>query len=953
MDKIIIKGARENNLKNIDIEIPKNKFVIITGVSGCGKSSLAFNTIYEEGKRRYIESLSSYARMFLGGNEKPDVDSIEGLTPAISIEQKTTNNNPRSTVGTITEIYDYLRLLFAKIGVPYCPNGHGKIEALTIEQIKEKIINELNENDKFEILAPIFYHQKGTFIEELEKIKKQGFFRVRIDKNVYLLENEEILLDKNKFHDLDVVVDRIIFHNDDETKTRLNEALERTIKTSEGKVILVKEDKEVFFSQTHACKICGFTIPELEPRLFSFNSPTGACDVCKGLGYTFEPDENKMIPNWEKTINEGAIDFFKNTVNTTNLEWQTFDSLTKFYKINKDTPIKELEKKQIEILLEGSKEPINYSIKSSSGNIFKKYDYIEGIMTLVKRRHLETTSTMAREYYAKYLSEKKCKCCNGKKLNEAAISVKINKKDIIEVTELSISECLDFFLNLNLQDTQKIIADPILKELIDRLSFLNEVGLGYISLSRSASSLSGGEAQRIRLATQIGSKLSGVLYVLDEPSIGLHQKDNTKLIKALKNMRDLGNSLLVVEHDLETIEESDYIIDMGPFAGSLGGEITACGTLEQIKTNPNSLTGKYLSNELNISIPSKRRKGNGKKIIMKGITHNNLKNVDLTIPLGVLTCVTGISGSGKSSLITEVLALNLQKTLTNPFINAPKVRDINGFNNIDKLILVNQEPIGRTPKSNPATYVGVFDDIRDLFASLPDSKVRGYTKSRFSFNVPGGRCEKCNGDGEIKIDMHFLPSVYVKCDECDGKKFNKETLSITYKGKNIYDILEMTVDEALIFFKNIPNIFHKLKLMQEVGIGYLKLGLNSTKLSGGEAQRIKLAKFLQKNSNSRTLLILDEPTTGLHIDDIKKLIMVLNKIVDTGATIVVIEHNLDLIKCADNIIDIGPDGGIYGGKIIATGTVEQIIQNNLNVSYTAQYLKKIIEKEELKQSVPK
>jgi excinuclease ABC subunit A len=612
-----------------------------------------------------------------------------------------------------------------------------------------------------------------------------------------------------------------------------------------------------------------------------------------------------------------------------------------------------LEKKQIEILLEGSKEPINYSIKSSSGNIFKKYDYIEGIMTLVKRRHLETTSTMAREYYAKYLSEKKCKCCNGKKLNEAAISVKINKKDIIEVTELSISECLDFFLNLNLQDTQKIIADPILKELIDRLSFLNEVGLGYISLSRSASSLSGGEAQRIRLATQIGSKLSGVLYVLDEPSIGLHQKDNTKLIKALKNMRDLGNSLLVVEHDLETIEESDYIIDMGPFAGSLGGEITACGTLEQIKTNPNSLTGKYLSNELNISIPSKRRKGNGKKIIMKGITHNNLKNVDLTIPLGVLTCVTGISGSGKSSLITEVLALNLQKTLTNPFINAPKVRDINGFNNIDKLILVNQEPIGRTPKSNPATYVGVFDDIRDLFASLPDSKVRGYTKSRFSFNVPGGRCEKCNGDGEIKIDMHFLPSVYVKCDECDGKKFNKETLSITYKGKNIYDILEMTVDEALIFFKNIPNIFHKLKLMQEVGIGYLKLGLNSTKLSGGEAQRIKLAKFLQKNSNSRTLLILDEPTTGLHIDDIKKLIMVLNKIVDTGATIVVIEHNLDLIKCADNIIDIGPDGGIYGGKIIATGTVEQIIQNNLNVSYTAQYLKKIIEKEELKQSVPK
>ncbi|MDR2636285.1 MAG: excinuclease ABC subunit UvrA, partial [Mycoplasmataceae bacterium] len=905
-----------------------------------GKSSLAFNTIYEEGKRRYIESLSSYARHFLGGNEKPNVELIEGLTPSISIDQKTTNNNPRSTVGTITEIYDYLRILFARVGTPYCPNGHGVIETLTNKQIFDKIISHLKENDKFQLLSPIHYHEKGTFVDEIERIKRNGFLRVRVDSKNYDID-EEIKLEKNKFHNIEIVVDRLIYHNDNETKSRIFEDLENCLKQSGGKVILLLPDKEFLYTQSHSCSKCGFVIPELEPRLFSFNSPTGACHHCKGLGFTYEPDENKMIPDYSKSINEGGIDYFKNSVGTDSLDWQRFDTLLKYYKIPKDKPLSELTKSQIKIILYGSDEAIDYSIKSSNGNVFKKFDYVEGVLAMIKRRHLETSSEMAREFYSKYMSEKKCDVCKGKRLSSAALSIKIEDKDIIDVTNLSINDAIDFFLNLKLNKQQLEIGKLAIKEIIERLSFLNNVGLNYLSLSRTAGTLSGGEAQRIRLATQIGSKLTGVLYVLDEPSIGLHQKDNVQLIKTLKEMRDLGNTLLVVEHDLETIEESDYVIDVGPGAGKYGGKIIATGTPNEIKCDPNSITGKYLSGKEKIETPLKRRTGNGKKIILKGISQNNLKNVDLTIPLGQFICVTGVSGSGKSTLINDVLANNIRKLLTSPFIDAPKLRSIVGVSHLDKLIIISQDPIGRTPKSNPATYVGVFDDIRDLFASLPESKSKGYTKSTFSFNVPGGRCEKCQGDGEIKIEMHFLPNVYVKCDECDGKKYNNEVLSVTYKNKSIYDVLEMDVSDALEFFKNIPNIKRKLDIMNDVGLGYIKLGLNSTYLSGGEAQRIKLAKFLQKPTTKDTLIILDEPTTGLHIDDIKKLISIINRIVDNGATVVVIEHNLDLIKCCDYVIDLGPDGGKYGGKIIATGTPEQITKKS-DISYTGKFLKKVL-----------
>ncbi|GMO15230.1 MAG: excinuclease ABC subunit UvrA [Mycoplasmoidaceae bacterium] len=940
MDKIIVKGAKENNLKNVSVEIPKNKFVIITGVSGSGKSSLAFNTIYEEGKRRYIESLSSYARHFLGGNEKPNVDSIEGLMPSISIDQKTTNNNPRSTVGTVTEIYDFFRILFARIGTPMCPNGHGVIETLTNKQILDKIIEQLKDGDKIQLLSPIYYHQKGTFISELDKIRRDGFLRVRVDNQEYTLD-EDIKLDKNKFHNLDIVVDRIVFHDDQETKSRIFEVINTCLKQASGKVILLKNEKETLYSQSHSCKVCGFVIPELEPRLFSFNSPTGACTHCKGLGFTYEPDEDQMIPDPDKTINEGGVDYFKNSVGTNSLDWQSFDALLKFYKINKDISIKNLTKQQIKYMLYGSDEPIAYSIKSNSGNIFKKNDYIEGVLSMIKRRHLETNSEMAREFYSKYMAEKQCKECKGKKLSPAALSIKINGKDIIDVTEMSIANCIEFFLKLKLTDKQKQIADLALKEILERLNFLNNVGLNYLSLSRTASTLSGGELQRIRLATQIGSQLTGVLYVLDEPSIGLHQKDNDQLINSLKKMRDIGNSLLVVEHDLDTIEKSDYIIDVGPSAGQHGGEIIAVGTPEEIKKNKLSITGRYLSGSEIIEVPTKRRTGNGKKIIIRGAKLNNLKDVDLSIPLGQFVCVTGVSGSGKSTLINKVMVENIQKVISNPFVNPPKIRALVGADHLDKLIIVSQEPIGRTPKSNPATYVGVMDDIRDLYASLPESKIKGFTKSTFSFNVPGGRCEKCQGDGEIKIEMHFLPNVYVKCDECLGRKYNNEVLSVTYKNKSIYDVLEMTVLEALEFFKNIPNIKHKLDIMNDVGIGYLKLGLNSTYLSGGEAQRIKLAKFLQKKPSMNTLLILDEPTTGLHIHDIKKLISVLNRIVDAGSSIIVIEHNLDLIKCADHVIDLGPDGGEYGGEIIATGTPEQVASKS-DISYTGKYLKQIL-----------
>ncbi|WEK83303.1 MAG: excinuclease ABC subunit UvrA [Mycoplasma sp.] len=941
LNQLVIRGARENNLKNIDVTIPKNQLVVITGLSGSGKSSLAFDTIYAEGQRRYLESLSTYARQFLGGNEKPDVDSIEGLSPAISISQKTTSHNPRSTVGTVTEIYDFLRVLFARIGVPYCPNGHGKIETLTVSQIVDQINENFNENDKIQILSVFAVKQKGTFKTEFEKLRANGFLRVEVD-GIILSLDEKIELEKNKFHNINIVIDRIIGHHDHETKMRITDAVETALKHSDNKQIIVYvNDNKLTYSEAHSCAVCGFNIPEMEPRLFSFNSPIGACKRCKGLGVTFEPDPDKMLPHPELSINDGGIEFFKNTVNTTNIDWQTFNCMLNHYKIDKDLPIKKLKKEDIDHILYGSDEPISISLRSSGGNKTEKYDYVEGVLSRVKRLYFETTSEMARNYYGKFMAEKTCKECHGKRLSKEALAVKINGKSIIDLTDMSVKNLLDFFLNLELTDYQKTIANLALKEIINRLTFLMNVGLEYLSLSRSANTLSGGEAQRIRLATQIGSSLTGVLYVLDEPSIGLHQKDNAMLINTLKGMRDLGNTILVVEHDHETMMESDYIVDIGPGAGNYGGKVVATGSPKQIMDNDESLTGQYLANKLKIETPKKRRSGNGQKIVLKGANLNNLKNLDVTFPLGKFICVTGVSGSGKSTLVMDTLVPTIQKILFQPFTTAPKIKSITGINDLDKIIVVDQDPIGRTPRSNPATYVGVFDDIRELFAEVPEAKARGYKKGRFSFNLHGGRCEKCGGDGVIRISMQFLPDVYVKCDQCHGKKYNEATLSIKYKGKSIYDVLEMSVDEALDFFRNIPNIYHKILLLHDVGLGYLKLGANANYLSGGEAQRIKLAKFLQRNSTKNSILILDEPTTGLHTHDVKHLIDVLNRIVDKGTTLIVIEHNLDLIKCADYIIDMGPDGGDKGGNIVGTGTPEQLVASHPE-SYTAQYLKKIL-----------
>lgn len=937
---IYIKGARQNNLKNIDVTIPKNKLVVITGLSGCGKSSLAFNTIYAEGQRRYLESLSSYARQFLGNNEKPDVDSIEGLLPSISIDQKTTSNNPRSTVGTVTEIYDYLRLLWARIGIPYCPNGHGPIKTLTTKQIVEKIYIDFALESHIQVLSPIAYKQKGTFVKELNKLKLEGFLRVRIDNHVYSLD-DPINLDKNKFHYIDIIVDRIILNHDNQTFSRLVDAIETCLKHSDGKVIIWDSNtKSILYSKNHSCPVCGFSIPEMEPRLFSFNSPTGYCEECKGLGFTYEPSEDRMLPNKNLSINEGGIRWFKNTMNTKNLEWQKFSAMLDHYQIDRNKPIKKLSKREIHLMMWGSDEPIKVVAKSESHKTYVYNDYIEGVLATIKRRHLETNSEMSREFYGFYMVEKPCPKCHGHRLSQKALSVKINKKSIMDVCDMSITQMLDWFLALTLNKTEQTIAKQVLKEIIDRLTFLINVGLGYLTLSRAAGTLSGGENQRIRLAAQIGSSLTGVLYVLDEPSIGLHQKDNIKLINTMKAMRDLGNSLIVVEHDPETMLAADYLIDVGPKAGSDGGKIVAFGSVQDIIKSKDSITGKYLSNEYKIPIPKKRRSGNGQKIIISGCKVNNLKNITVTFPLGKFICVTGVSGSGKSSLINEALVKNIRKILFNPFELVPKIDSLTGINNIDNLVVVTQDPIGRTPRSNPATYVGLFDDIRDVFAKTPEAKARGFNKSRFSFNCDEGRCEKCYGDGYIKIAMHFLPDVYVKCDECNGKRYNDETLSVLYKNKSIYDVLEMSVDEAYDFFVNIPNIKRKLELMKDVGLGYLKLGELSTDLSGGEAQRIKLAKFLQKKASKRTIIVLDEPTTGLHQHDVAKLIEVLNRIVDNGSTVIVIEHNLDVIKCADYIIDLGPDGGNCGGNVVVTGTPEQIIKNT-NKSYTAQYLKKL------------
>ena len=934
-DYIDIKGARENNLKNIDIKVPRDKFVIMTGVSGSGKTSLAFDTIYAEGRRRYVESLSAYARQFLGNSEKPDVDSIEGLSPSISIDQKTTSNNPRSTVGTVTEIYDYLRLMYARIGVPYCPTHNEPITSQTIKQMVDKIM-ELEDKTRLTILSPAVHGQKGTHKDLFDHLRKEGYLRVRVDGEMKLLEDVEAL-EKNKKHNIDVVIDRIVKGSD---RSRLHDSLETALKMSDGLAVVTYNHEEVLFSSNYSCKYCGFNIPKLEPRLFSFNAPFGACDTCKGLGITQKVDVEYLIPDRTKSIRQGGIVYYKNIVNTENLEWQKFAALLNYYDISIDKPIKDFTKKELDIVLYGSKDLISYKLESRSGNVMKKTEFIEGVCTLIERRYMETSSQMSREWYATFLAEAPCPTCGGRRLNEQALSVRVGGINIYEWTTMSVRQAAIFMEELTLTKQEEEIAKLIVKEIRERLSFLNNVGLGYLTLDRLAGTLSGGEAQRIRLATQIGSHLSGVLYVLDEPSIGLHQRDNDRLINTLKDMRDLGNSLIVVEHDEDTMRASDYIIDIGPGAGIHGGQVVSAGTPEEVMADPNSITGQYLSGKMKIEVPSERRKGNKKKLEVIGACENNLKNIDVQFPLGTFIVVTGVSGSGKSSLVNEVLSKGIMHELGRTRIKAGKHKKIKGIKNIDKIIDISQDPIGRTPRSNPATYTGVFDDIRALFAQTPEAKMRGYDKGRFSFNVKGGRCEACQGDGILRISMHFLPDVYVPCEECGGKRYNDETLQVTYKGKNIYDVLEMSVEEAIDFFANMHKIKHKLQTLKDVGLGYIKLGQSATTLSGGEAQRVKLASELQRKATGKTLFVLDEPTTGLHSHDVKRLLEVLQHIVSNGDTVLVIEHNLDVIKSADYVIDIGPEGGDEGGTIIACGTPEEVAQ--VENSYTGQYLKKVL-----------
>lgn len=935
-DKLVIRGAKENNLKNISLDIPKNKMVVMTGLSGSGKTSLAFDTIYAEGQRRYVESLSAYARMFLGGVDKPDVELIEGLSPAISIDQKTTSNNPRSTVGTVTEIYDYLRLLYARTGTPYCPNHNIPITGQTITEMVDVVMS-YPDKTRITIMAPMVSNKKGTFKDTFQKLLKDGYVRARVDGEIHLLE-DDIDLEKNKRHDIDVVIDRIV--KSDDNKSRIHDSLETAINLSDGKAIALLDEEEVVFSSHFACKICGFSIPSLEPRLFSFNAPIGACETCHGLGITEEVDVDNLIPDRNLSIREGGIRYYKNIVDTENIEWQTFEVLLKHYKIDLDTPIKKLTKKQLDAILYGSDKPIKYSITSSGGNQYTRNDYIEGVKNLIERRYVETTSSMSKDWYHSYMVESPCPTCGGKRLNAQALSVRVGDKNINQFTKLSVLKALQWVEKLKLSKEKAKIADLVLKEITNRLQFLKDVGLEYLTLDRLAGTLSGGEAQRIRLATQIGSKLSGVLYVLDEPSIGLHQRDNSKLIATLKNMRDLGNSLIIVEHDEETMLSADWIVDIGPGAGIHGGEVIANGTPEEVMKNKNSITGQYLSGKKIISVPEKRRKGNGLFVEIKGASQHNLKDLNIKIPLGKLVLVTGVSGSGKSTLVNEVFMKAVLVALGRQKIKPGKYKSIKGLENIDKLVQIDQDPIGRTPRSNPATYTGVFDEIREVFAKTPEARMRGYSKGRFSFNVKGGRCEACWGDGVKTISMNFLPDVYVPCEVCHGKRYNEETLQCTYKGKNIYDVLEMDVEEALKFFANHPKIKNKLQTLYDVGLGYIKLGQSSTTLSGGEAQRVKLASELQKKATGKTVYILDEPTTGLHTDDVKRLIEVLQRIVDNGDTVVVIEHNLDVIKSADWIIDLGPDGGDFGGEVVAQGTPEDIAKDKR--SYTGEYLKKAL-----------
>ena len=935
MEKIIIKGARENNLKNIDLELPKNKLIVMTGVSGSGKSSLAFDTIYAEGQRRYVESLSSYARQFLGNSTKPDVDSIEGLSPAISIDQKTTSKNPRSTVGTVTEIYDYLRLLFARVGTPYCPTHHIPITSQSIEEMANKIL-EREEKTKLIIMSPIISGEKGTHKTLFEKLQKDGFVRVRINKETKDL-SEDIELDKNKKWDIDVVIDRIVIKEG--IKARLMESLEVATKLSKGRVLVqFLPDEEVIFSENFACPYCNFSLNELEPRIFSFNAPYGACPDCKGLGVKLQIDPDLVLPDTSLSLNQGVIKTLSDDQD--GIYYKQLECCCNHYGIDMDKPFEKLPKRDKDIVLYGSPDIIKFHYASKSGNITNKVDYYEGVINNLQRRYMETTSTWIRDWLENYMVEYTCETCHGARLQDNVLSVLINKKNIYEVTCMSIKELLKFMKNLKLTKEQQEIARLLVQEILSRLEFLSNVGLEYLTLSRTASTLSGGEAQRIRLATQIGSHLTGVLYVLDEPSIGLHQRDNEKLIQSLLQMRDLGNTLVVVEHDTDTMLASDYLVDIGPGAGDAGGHIVASGTPEEVKNNKNSITGQYLSGKLCIDVPKTRRKVTKKCIEIKGAAENNLKNIDVKIPLSTFTCITGVSGSGKSSLINEILCKKAMQTIYNSKVHPGKHKKVLGLDNIDKLVEISQNPIGRTPRSNPATYTGVFDDIRELFTNTKEAKMFGYGKNRFSFNVKGGRCEACRGDGVKKIEMHFLPDVYVPCEVCHGTRYNSETLNIRYKGKNIADVLDMRVSEALPFFENHQKIKRKLQVLEDVGLGYIKLGQPAPTLSGGEAGRVKLAKELQKKATGQTLFVMDEPTTGLHSDDIKRLLAIIQKIVDNKDTVIVIEHNLDVIKQADYIIDLGPEGGEGGGEVVTVGTPEQV--SKVKESYTGQFLKKVL-----------
>ena len=954
-DKIVIKGAKVHNLKNISLEIPRDKLVVVTGLSGSGKSSLAFDTLYAEGQRRYVESLSSYARQFLGIMEKPDVERIDGLSPAISIDQKTTSKNPRSTVGTVTEIYDYIRLLYARIGVPYCPNCGKKIERQSIDQIIDKILT-LPEGTRIQVLAPIARGRKGEYKKELENFRKEGFVRARVDGEIYDL-SDEIKIEKNKKHEIELIVDRLVIRED--IRARLTESVETALKSAENMVVIsiVPKDNidltkfggikredgttEVLFSQNYACPDCGFSFPELTPRMFSFNNPFGACPDCLGIGYLMKIDEDLIIPDKDKTLYDGVKAFGASTMKKgETMAKMYFEAIGRHYGVDIKKPIKKLPREFLEKILYGTDEPIDFEFQSAYGT--RKFSSLfEGVIPTLERRHSETKSQGMRDFYEMYMSNLDCPTCKGSRLKKEILSIKIGDKNINELTNMPINKIQEYLRNLELSEKDKMISELILKEIDKRLQFLIDVGLEYLTLSRNSGTLSGGESQRIRLATQIGSGLTGVLYILDEPSIGLHQRDNDKLLATLKKLRDLGNTLIVVEHDEDTMYAADRIIDIGPGAGVHGGNIMAQGTAEEIKKVPESITGQYLSGRRKIEVPKTRRKALKSKCIeVKGAVEHNLKNIDVKFPLGVFTCVTGVSGSGKSTLVNEILYKSLAQKLNGANEKPGKCKQVKGIENIDKIINIDQSPIGRTPRSNPATYTGVFDEIRNIFAETNEAKLRGYGKGRFSFNVPGGRCESCQGDGVHKIEMHFLPDVYVPCEVCKGKRYNHETLEIKFKGKTISDVLNMTVEEALEFFDKVPKIKNKMQTLNDVGLGYIKLGQSSTTLSGGEAQRVKLATELSKRATGKTLYILDEPTTGLHIADVHKLVDIIQRLVDTGNTAIVIEHNLDLIKTCDHIIDLGPEGGERGGEIVAVGTPEQVCKNEK--SYTGMFLKKYL-----------